>query len=401
MSPGSPTETTTSGSGGGTATETPTATPAPSSLTDHPDVSVVDDFEDLSGWNGIVGSVEAASDRSVHGSQSLHVSAQGTRVHAGGPLDVDLTDRKLSVAVDVVRPMGFVVVKLRLYAPDESNTVEVGELIRPAPKQEWVRLDLGTRRMEGLPDLANVSRVEIELLTNSAGPMEAYVDGLYSVPSMEKGYVALTFDDSLVSQYSEAYRILSEHGLAGTVATITGNVDTDGHLTMNQMDEMKADGWEFASHTTNHTKLVDLDVDELHLEVLDARDWLLNHGFDAGADHLVFPHGIFDQRTMRFISERLTAASRYGGTEGAASGRLLDPYTISRGNGARADVAAKMVDRAVTYGELTALTFHSIGGDGSLSVSVEAFERFAEHVAASDAEVVMLSDLSKAPFTLD
>lgn len=391
--------------GTGTPSSTPSTTSTPSqsstSLADHPDVDVVDDFEDLSKWSGITGSVEAAPDRSVSGSQSLRATAEGTRTHVGGPLEADLSGRKLSVAVDVVRPTGFVVVVLRLYAPDEDNVVEVGELVRPTANQGWVRLDLGTRRMLGLPELSNVTRVEVELLTNSEGPMEAYVDGLYSVPSLDKGYVALTFDDSLAAHYTEAHRVLSEHGLAGTVGTVTNRIDTDGHLTLDQMGEMQSDGWEFASHTANHVRLVNLDADELHSEVIGARNWLQDHGFEAAADHLVFPQGAFDRRTMRFVTEHLNSASRYVSTEGATSGRTLDPYTVSRGNGARVDAATKMVDRAVAYDEMAAFTFHDIGGSGSLNASVEAFERFVAHVAQSDAEVVMLSDLVKPPFTLD
>ena len=399
---------TTTGRKNPTETATPTATPSPTptpeakrSFADHPDVSVVDDFEDLSEWRGEVGSVEAAPGRSVAGSQSLRITAPGSRALVRGPLSADLTDRKLSVAADVVQPGRFVVVVLRLYAPDESNVVELGELIRPSKDQGWVRLDLGTRRMAGFPDLSSVTAVEIELLTNADGPMDVHVDGLYSAPAMDQGYVAVTFDDSLASHHSEAYRVLSEHGIAGSVATITGSVGSDGHLSLDQMDEMKADGWEFASHTVNHTSLLGMNADRLREEVVGAQNWLRDHGFEAGANHLVYPHGAFDRRTYRFASRHHDAAYAYVGAEGAGTGRIFDPHTVSRGNAADVAMATKMVDRGVAYNELVAFTFHRIGDGGSLSVSVEDFERFAAHVAESDATVVTLSQLPSPPFALE
>ena len=376
----------------GTRTETAAATP-------HPDVTVRDDFEDLGAWTAAEGSLSAAPAAARSGLQAAKLTAgeSADTVRIRRSVDWDLRDEKLSIAVDVGSPSDNVIATVRLFAPDESRTVELGELIRPAPDQGWFRMDLGTRRMTGVPDLSAVTAVEVELSGAGEGPVEFYVDRLVSVPKLDDGYVALTFDDSTASQYTEAFRIMREYDLPATVATITGSVGSDGHLTTDQMSEMKAAGWEFASHTHSHTNLAGSSAVEIRKTVEKARTWLGDHGFEAGARSLVYPYGAFDVNAVEVTKGYHEAAYRYNGAYSSGSGRLLDPYTVSRGNAIYPDRTKQMMSRAAHYDELGVFAFHKVGDADGLTISASDFEDVIKHLSQLDVEVVTLSEVLDGP----
>ena len=381
------------GSTPATASETATRTPSPS-----PDVTVRDDFTDLGAWTAVEGSLSAALDAgSGSGAAKLTAGASADAVRIRRSVDWDLSGEKLSLAVNVGSPSDNVIATVRLLAPDESRTVELGELVRPAPEQGWFRMDLGTRRMTGVPDLSKVTAVEVALTGAGEGPVEFSVDRLVSAPKLHTGYVALTFDDSTTSQYTEAFRIMKKYDVPGTVATITGSVGSEGHLTTDQMGEMKNAGWEFSSHTHGHTNLASVSAVEVRKEVETAKTWLEDHGFAAGARSLVYPYGGFDADALAVASEYHEAAYRYNGTRSAGTGRVLAPYTVSRGNAIHRERAKNMMSRAAHYGELGVFAFHKVGDADGLTISTSDFEDVIRHLSKLDVEVVTLSEVLDGP----
>ncbi len=389
------------GTAGATASETGTETAA-ETATPNPKLTVRDDFENLGAWTASEGSLSAAPAAAQSGSQAAKLTAPkstGTaRIRRS--VDWDLKGEKLSLAVDVASPPDNVVATVRLFAPDDSRKVELGELVRPAPEQGWFRMDLGTRRMSGVPDLSKVTAVEVELSGAGEGPVEFYVDRLVSVPKLDTGYVALTFDDSTVSQYTEAFRILQKHDLPATVATITDKVGSDGRLSTDQMSEMKDAGWEFASHTHGHTNLASVSAVEVRKELETAKTWLEDHGFQAGARSLVYPYGGFDTDAVAVAEKFHDAAYRYNGAYSAGSGRVLDAHTVSRGNAIYPDRTKDMMSRAAHYDELGVFAFHKVGDADGLTISTSDFEDVAKHLAELDVEVVTLSEVLDGPVPL-
>ena len=375
-----------------------TETPTP-----NPDVTVRDDFADLGAWTAVEGSLSAASTDARSGSGSgsgaakLTAGASADAVRIRRSVDWDLSGEKLSLAVNVASPPDNVIATVRLFAPDESRVVELGELVRPAPDQGWFRMDLGTRRMTGVPDLSTVTAVEVALSGAGEGPVEFSVDRLVSVPKLDAGYVALTFDDSTTSQYAEAFRIMQKYDIPGTVATITGSVGAEGHLTTDQMSEMKNAGWEFASHTHGHTNLASVSAVEVRKEIEAARTWLTDHGFQAGARNLVYPYGGFDTNAVAVVKEYHDAAYRYNGTRSAGTGRVLAPYTVSRGNAIHRDRAKNMMSRAAHYNELGVFAFHKVGDADGITISTADFEDVIRHLSKLDVEVVTLSEMLDGP----
>lgn len=88
-------------------------------------------------------------------------------------------------------------------------------------------------------------------------PEEAYKVLTENVLPAGQKVVWLTFDDSLWDFYDIAYPILKKYNMKATNNVITGRTEngTAGHLTLDQLKEMQANGMSFQGHTVTHPDL--------------------------------------------------------------------------------------------------------------------------------------------------
>ena len=84
-------------------------------------------------------------------------------------------------------------------------------------------------------------------------------------------FYSLTFDDGHLSDYTEAFPVLTELGLRATFFVVPTLVDTPGHVTWNQLREMTAAGMEIGSHSLTHPFLDGLDRAALVREFGDSK----------------------------------------------------------------------------------------------------------------------------------
>ena len=362
--------------------------------------SVVEDFENIEKWEAMNGEVKADTENTFQGSQALRITAPKSDgfAWAGRNVDWDLSDKTLSMAVNVKSPFDNVVMVVRLLAPDTNNMRVMGELLRVREGQSWMRLDLATRDFSGAPDLSKVKRVEIGMRA-AAGDIDFTVDDLRSVPRPDKGSVVLSFDDSLKSHYEEAFKKMQEYEMPGNVGVITGQVGSEGSLTVGQMEEMKKAGWEFASHGTRDQALTSISTQQMWLAINDASDWLARKGFSDGNESFVYPHGEFNDEIVNFVRRKHAMGFRYMDPLSATSGRITDPLTIGRGNAAyNLDLSKTVVNFAEQFNVNAVLTFHAIKDNGGLSMSPSDFSELIDYIERRDVEVITFSDLKKDHF---
>ena len=159
---------------------------------------------------------------------------------------------------------------------------------------------------------------------------------------------------------------MKEYEMPGNVGVITGQVGTDGSLTLEQMNEMKQAGWEFASHGTRNESLKSLSTQEMWLAINDASDWLASNGFTEGNESFVYPHGEYDDNILEFVRRKHSMGFRYMDPLSAASGRITDPLTIGRGDATYSlNLSKTMVNYAEQFHNITVLAFHGITNDRS------------------------------------
>lgn len=73
-----------------------------------------------------------------------------------------------------------------------------------------------------------------------------------SLGSPGKGVLSFTFDDAFTSVYNLAFPIMRSLGLTGTVGVIKNTVGVSGTMTVAQLNELYAAGWDIVNHTTSH-----------------------------------------------------------------------------------------------------------------------------------------------------
>lgn len=373
------------GEGGGNQTET-------SGQNGSAETTLIDDFEDLSQWKTVAGRVSSAND-AYAGDSSAKIHRKEREPVITRDVDIDFTKYNPSFAIKTDTDR-ISVVEMTLDAPDENNQLILREGVRPWPSSQWMRLDLGVRGVNGLPDLQNVTKIRLRLKGGGNGS-NFWVDDLRAVPSPEKGTVALTFDDSLASQYEHGFNIMSKFDMPGTMFTVTDRVGDNGYITLDQMKEMQSGGWEFGSHGQTSEQLIEISRLTAEEEIVGAKEWLVDNGFETGAEYIAYPFGKFDAGTLNFLKDHHRMGFRYLGTESAGCGRITEPLTASRGNGANLERAKQMVQLGALYNDLQIYTFHDIGSEGNLSMSPREFEELVAFIADQEVDVVTVSQIDE------
>lgn len=103
--------------------------------------------------------------------------------------------------------------------------------------------------------------------------------------------VLIEFDDNRLSQYTQAFRYMSKYNIPGTIAVIYNRVGTTNYMTLAQLREVYAAGWDLVAHGDNNHDVMASRAAVL-ADIKANRDYLLANGFTRGAYHYVLPGGI-------------------------------------------------------------------------------------------------------------
>jgi peptidoglycan/xylan/chitin deacetylase (PgdA/CDA1 family) len=109
--------------------------------------------------------------------------------------------------------------------------------------------------------------------------------------------IVISFDDGYSSQYRNAARILRRLGWPGVLFLETKNLHVAGGLTVREVKQMIAAGWELGSHTVTHPDLTTLDASALRQELVQSRA-ILRRTFGVPVLSFCYPAGRFDGRVL-------------------------------------------------------------------------------------------------------
>lgn len=154
--------------------------------------------------------------------------------------------------------------------------------------------------------------------------------------ALPKRAVAITIDDGYRSAYRIAYPILKRYGFTATLFIYTDFVGVSGKaITWDQLREMKASGFEIASHTASHIDLGKKrkgEDDEAYLariknELLLSKQ-ILDEKLKQNTLYLAYPYGRYNQKVLAVADEvgfKLAFSARRGGNPFFA-----DPLNLNR-----------------------------------------------------------------------
>ena len=97
------------------------------------------------------------------------------------------------------------------------------------------------------------------------------VNAIQNGASLPPRPIILTFDDANEDNYTNAFPIMKKYGMTGVLYLPYDYIGGDGYLTVDQIKEMAAAGWEVGSHSLTHPNLTILDQPRLRAEIVDSR----------------------------------------------------------------------------------------------------------------------------------
>lgn len=384
----------------------------------RPKVSWITTFGAGHGWTGggtgATMTLNDTSDFSV-GTQSLKSATSGANgnVSIDSPAyTVNLTGKAivLSVKIADITKLNY----LTFYAGDTGlannyawtfNTSPIGSANIPpfVTDGEWstATFSFANAAITGTPNRAAITRFRMFGLDRNTGPLTFSIGGVGTIPESTTPTVVLTFDDSSVSQFTTAYPLMTARGLRGTLYPITGNVGTNGSLTIAQMTAMHDHGgFEIGCHATSNAKhaqgLTGMTQAERLTELRALREWNFGNGWEA--DSYAYPNGYYDTasaaavRTLfssarslhaKLESQPIGARDRIRSYNGAYTSFGVDWPTLKG-----------RVDLAIANKSTLVLMFHAIVTTPSVSTdcSTAVFTSLVDYLVAQNVQVLTMRE---------
>lgn len=152
----------------------------------------------------------------------------------------------------VAQGPGHILVPILLYHWIETSPIDSRYYVTPARFESEIKL---------LHDWGYTSITTSMLV-------EAILDGA----SLPPRPIIITFDDAHADNYTNAFPIMKKYGFTGVLYVPYNFIGTEGYLTVDQIMEMAAAGWEVGSHTLSHPiNFPTLDSAALRAEIVDSR----------------------------------------------------------------------------------------------------------------------------------
>ncbi|MGB9937807.1 MAG: Ig-like domain-containing protein [Methanobacterium sp.] len=115
--------------------------------------------------------------------------------------------------------------------------------------------------------------------------------------------IVITFDDGAESIYANAYPIMKQYGIKGTVFINTAYIGQPWYMTLAELQELHNAGWTIASHANEHVDLTTLSRAAKITQLQTAINWLKNNGFADGAYYFASPNGAYNQELLDVCRE--------------------------------------------------------------------------------------------------
>lgn len=359
------------------------------------ETNVVDDFEELEHWRS--GEVELLADTEFYltGTQSARHEASETGEAVQferTDLSLDLTDRRLAMACCVhADDVSTQTLGITVEDGDENQLLFRAQVGKTGEDTDFSYRDFGVHSVlsDTAPNLGAIESIQLQPgFEDTAGTI--WFDDLSLVEMPDVPKLMIQWDDGFESQYTEGFPIQSRYDIPSTIFVITDRIGGEGYLTLEQLEEMYDHGWEIASHLMTHPRLSELSPEEQETEIRGAKDWLIDHGFEADAEYFAYPFGDYDQSSYELIKEYHTIAMVRGEP---GHGVPTDPALVGRGVGQTLEDATEYIDRLTEWGGVGGLLWHGLPDETPIDEFDAIMAYIHEREEAGDLEVITLSDL--------
>lgn len=256
--------------------------------------------------------------------------------------------------------------------------------------QGWneVLIDVNKLQKVRNPSLELIRSIQLSV-TRASGNENTTVhfDSLYFNHAKDTNIV-IQFDDGWVTQYTNAFSIMKNYGIIGSVGIISDLVGTKNYMNLNQMKEMQNFGWEFFNHTKSHRNLSLLTKEEIKKELLECRDWLINNGFENSANYVAYPYGGYNDEVTDVMIEN---GFEYGRSVnfGFITNPPINPYgvvSVVVEDTHTTQEIKDYIDIAIETGVSLKLVFHKIEAvaDENTTYTIDKFKEVIEYISSKN-----------------
>lgn len=247
-----------------------------------------------------------------------------------------------------------------------------------------------------LEDMKNITAMRITVMGKPKVNFEVTIDMIMSSnTAVQKPMFTFTFDDGNSTDYKYAFPILSKAGYKGVSYVVTGTIGDSSKLSLEALNLLQNSGWDISSHTANHTYYKPENFESFKQELIDSRQWLLDHGFMRGADHFSYPGG-WNDNTIRLEVAKLYKTARLNIEQRRESIPPSDIYRLKAVpvvTGMSLKTIRGKIDATIRNGQWLILMFEKIvpGGSGQ-DITPEFFEQIVDYLVSINAKVVTMSE---------
>jgi len=258
-----------------------------------------------------------------------------------------------------------------------------------------VRVDFGVTnpQVDGMPvDLGNIDRITFRLApTGESGTETVYIDWPTRVAAPDTPKVVFMFDDGNVTDYTKGLPYLSQYDYPAITYVNTETVGNEGQLDEDQLYQLSEENWLIGSHTTDHTNLKELDErTALERKVGDAKQWLIDRGFEEGARHFAYPYNRIDEQALKVVSEFHDTGRVHSWQPIALPS---NPQLIPGAGEPGVSKARRLLDWAVQFGGVISFYYHDLASGESLASFREVVDEVCKRERAGEVDVIRLDDL--------
>ena len=340
----------------------------------------------------------------LNGTQSFKITTDGDNVAVtarSGLLSptLDFTGQELVLQIntDAIEVMN----EITVYLTSDNFAADFYVFPLDDPSTNFIKngnwftltMNFSDASITGSPNRAAINNIQLRIRDNASQVANVNFASIGMTPEPSAGLLTFAFDDGWVSQYDEAKKKLSENGFPATAYVIKDNIGLSGFLTLNQMHELEnLHGWEMATH--HGTDLTTVGLADAETLIKQEKQWLIDNGFNRGADHFAIPNGAFNQSLLDLFRKYFRTARGIAGTAETfppADWHRLRIFNVL--NTTTGTPIANAVDDARTNNTWLILLFHKIVTTPTVSTeySITNFGTVVDDIATDGIAVKTIS----------
>jgi len=222
------------------------------------------------------------------------------------------------------------------------------------------------------------------------GPGPTPVPGAFS-----EGMVSFTFDDSWLSQYTNAFPLLQAAGIKGTFYITTQPLQElwDGFMIPSQVKDIFKSGHEIGGHTVTHADLTTLNQSGINREIKNSKTYI-ERLIGSTITTLAYPYGAYNA-TVRTLTKNAGYTTGRATDEGL-NVKTTDKYALKSEcpvNTTPFSQIKQAIDDAKQNKQWYILCLHEVNDTGDeYSITPARLKEIIDYVKTSNIKIVTVKE---------